>query len=58
MPEESLSEAGLGEKVFFKERMVCHLSLAEPDVSDRSLLARSTALSFFADFFLWLFEGA
>ena len=37
-------------RFLLKERMVCHLSFAEPDVSERSLLARSTALSFLADF--------
>ena len=37
--------------------MVCHLSLAEPDVSARSLLARSTALSFLADFLNGFLKG-
>ena len=39
-----------GREGFFNERMVCHLSFAEPDISERSLFARSTALSFLADF--------
>ena len=52
MPRESLREAGLGERGFFNERMVCHLSFAEPDISERSLFDRSTALSCLAVFFI------
>ena len=37
-------------RVFVNERMVCHLSFAEPDISESSLFARSTALSCLADF--------
>ena len=46
MPALSLREAGLGEKGFFKDLMVCHLSLAEPSESARSRLAISNNLSF------------
>ena len=34
----------------FRERIVCHLSLADPDESERSLFAMSIALSFFCGF--------
>ena len=49
MPALSLRDAGFGEKGFFKDLMVCHLSLAEPLESARSRLAMSKSLTFSAD---------
>ena len=39
------------------DRMVCHLSLADPDESLRRRFARSTALSFLADFCYCFLKG-
>ena len=57
IPWWSLREAGLGEKCFLIDRMVCHLSLADPDESLRRRFARSTALSFLADFCYCFLKG-
>jgi hypothetical protein len=57
MPSLSLREAGFGEKGFFKDLMVCHLSLAEPLESERSRLAISNNLSFLADLLIAFCSG-
>ena len=57
IPALSLREAGLGEKGFFSDLMVCHLSLAEPLESARRRLAMSNNLSFFADLLIAFCRG-